>query len=95
MTDHTPWPWGHRGKVVFGPDCETICVAHIREADARLIAFAPDMASRIAELEAENARLREALVDIADGMGETSVAYIGRFAPAVARAALGDSEGEQ
>ena len=49
---------------------------------------------RLGELEAERDRLREALQDIADGMGETSNADIGRFAPAVARAALGGSEGQ-
>jgi chromosome segregation ATPase len=43
---------------------------------------------RVAVVEAENTRLREALEDIADGMGEMSHAEIGRYAPAIARAAL-------
>jgi hypothetical protein len=34
------------------------------EPDARLIAMAPDLAARVLELEAENKRLREALVNI-------------------------------
>ena len=33
------------------------------ESDARLIAMAPDLAARVLELEAENARLREAIAD--------------------------------
>jgi len=43
---------------------------------------------RVAVVEAENTRLREALEDIADGMGEMSHAEIGRYAPAIARAAI-------
>ena len=43
---------------------------------------------RVAVVEAENTRLRTALEDIADGMGEMSHAEIGRYAPAIARAAL-------
>jgi chromosome segregation ATPase len=42
----------------------------------------------VAGLTADNERLREALEDIADGMGEMSHAEIGRYAPAIARAAL-------
>jgi len=43
------------------------------------------------EADREIARLRAALEDIADGMGETDLAQIGRFAPAVARSALGQA----
>lgn len=58
------------------------------EANARLIAMAPDLAAEVLRLRAEVERLRKALEDIADGMGETSLSKIGRFAPAIARAAL-------
>jgi hypothetical protein len=47
---------------------------------------------RVAVVEEENARLREALEDIADGCGETDLADIGRYAPVVARAALTGKE---
>jgi hypothetical protein len=59
-----------------------------------------EMQARIEALEAERDRLKverdkyaSALDDIADGLGETDVGAIGRFAPAVARAAL-KGEGE-
>jgi uncharacterized coiled-coil protein SlyX len=38
-------------------------------------------------------RLRAALRDIADGMGEEDPVAIGKYAPAIARAALGGSDG--
>lgn len=40
------------------------------------------------EMAARNTRLRAALEDIADGMGEITHQEIGRFAPAIARKAL-------
>ena len=65
MSDHTPGPWSVHPvskTTVMGSDRRTICVAHGRgvmgtgdpAANARLIASAPDMAARIATLEAEN-----------------------------------------
>jgi hypothetical protein len=44
--------------------------------------------SKTEAAEVDKARLRTALEDIADGMGEMSHAEIGRYAPAIARAAL-------
>lgn len=42
----------------------------------------------VAGLTADNARYQKALEDIANGMGETDLVEIGRYAPVVARAAL-------
>ena len=45
-------------------------------------------AEAVAALQADNERLRRALEDIADGMGEERLEDIGRYAPLVARRAL-------
>ena len=42
----------------------------------------------ITALRAENERLRAALEDIADGLGETDLVEVGRYAKHIARAAL-------
>ena len=61
-----------------------------------------EIPSVMAEAAAELTRLRakvdlfeRALEDIADGMGETKLVEIGRFAPVVARIALSAYEGEK
>jgi chromosome segregation ATPase len=43
---------------------------------------------RVEVVEEENAWLKAVLEDIADGCGETELAEIGRYAPAIARAAI-------
>lgn len=58
--------------------------AILREAADAIAA----LRARAEAAEADAERLAEALEDIADGMGETDQSEIGRFAPAVARAAL-------
>lgn len=62
-------------------------ISALSEAGTRNVYFIQDNNA----LRAENARLRAALEDIADCMGEDPHDYvaIGRFAPAIARAALG------
>jgi hypothetical protein len=49
-------------------------------------------ADEITRLRAREAELVEALEDIADGMGEDDPVEIGKYAPAIARAALGDDK---
>ncbi len=61
------------------------------KANATLCAAAPDLAAALLAAWDREAKLREALQDIADGMGETELVEIGRYAPAVARKALGET----
>ena len=51
-----------------------------------------EAADEITRLTAENEKLRAALEDIADGLGETDLIEVGRYAKHIARAAL---EGKQ
>lgn len=67
-----------------------------REARDRQFQRQSDASTALVEMTTERdsalqreAKLREALQDIADGMGETELVEVGRYAPAVARKALG------
>lgn len=110
MAEQTPGPWAvdYGGPIrVMASDARQICVLPTFDraravANARLIASAPDMASRIAELEAERDRLRDALrtaLDEWQSFVESDYEGTQSYRPMMdavdaVRIALEDSEGE-
>ena len=82
------YPWFKDDQKNFpgATEADGVCVGdHVAES------LADEAAAKITALRAKIEKLEGALEDIADGLGETDLAEVGRYAKHIARAALGDT----